>query len=138
MAGIVLGYDASPGAERAFETAIELARQYGCRLVIANGVAPGGASVGDEWQEARKAVEEQARAHVEGALERARAAGIAAEIALVPERPHKALLDLASMMNASFIVVGSWGESPMRGAILGSTPHKLLHLSETPVVVVPA
>jgi len=35
------------------------------------------------------------------------------------------------------IVVG-YGESPMRSAILGSTPHKLLHLSERPVVVVPA
>lgn len=33
--------------------------------------------------------------------------------------------------------VGGWGESPIRGAILGSTPHKLLHLSDTPVVVVP-
>jgi nucleotide-binding universal stress UspA family protein len=137
MAGIVLGYDASPGAERAFDTAVKLARQYGCRLVIANGVAPGG-NVGDEWQEARKAVEDQARAHVEGALERAQAAGVAAEVALVPERPHKALLDLATQMSADFIVVGSWGESPIRGAILGSTPHKLLHLAETPVVVVPA
>lgn len=137
MAGIVLGYDASPGAERAFETAVELARQYGCRLVIANGVAPGG-SVGDEWQEARKAVEDQARDHVEGALERARAAGIDAEAALVPERPHQALLDIAAREQASFIVIGGWGEGPIRGAILGSTPYKLLHLSETPVVVVPA
>ena len=25
------------------------------------------------------------------------------------------------------IVVGSYGESPIKGAILGSTPHKLLH-----------
>jgi nucleotide-binding universal stress UspA family protein len=35
------------------------------------------------------------------------------------------------------IVVGSYGESPLKGAILGSTPHKLLHISERPVVVVP-
>ena len=38
----------------------------------------------------------------------------------------------------AFIVVGTYGESPLKGAILGSTPHKLLHLSEVPVVVVPA
>jgi nucleotide-binding universal stress UspA family protein len=36
------------------------------------------------------------------------------------------------------IVVGSYGESPLRGAVLGSTPHKLLHLAERPVLVVPA
>ena len=58
-------------------------------------------------------------------------------MALVSERPHTALLKLAEENDARFIVVGSWGESPIRGAILGSTPHKLLHLSHTPVVVVP-
>jgi nucleotide-binding universal stress UspA family protein len=35
-------------------------------------------------------------------------------------------------------VVGTYGESPLKGAILGSTPHKLLHMSPVPVVVVPA
>ena len=36
------------------------------------------------------------------------------------------------------IVVGSHGERPIAGALLGSVPHKLLHLSETPVLVVRA
>jgi nucleotide-binding universal stress UspA family protein len=36
------------------------------------------------------------------------------------------------------IVVGTYGESPLRGAVLGSTPHKLLHLSPVPVLAVPA
>jgi nucleotide-binding universal stress UspA family protein len=137
MGGIVVGYDASPGAERAFETAIDLARNYGCRLVIANGVEPPG-GVGEEWRQAREAVEEQVRAQTDAALERARAAGISAEVALVPKHPHQALMDLAAENDASFIVVGGWGEGPLRGAILGSTPYKLLHLSQTPVVVVPA
>ena len=42
----------------------------------------------------------------------------------------------AERHGARFIVVGGYGESPIRGAILGSTPHKLLHLSDVPVVVV--
>ena len=61
-----------------------------------------------------------------------------AEVALVADRPAAALLSLAEKHDARFIVVGSYGESPLRSAILGSTPHKLLHLSERPVVVVPA
>jgi nucleotide-binding universal stress UspA family protein len=134
--GIVLGYDASPGAERAFETAVELARGFGEKLVIASGVAPGG-GVGEEWKQAEAAVEEQARALAEKALARARDAGVDADVELVPERAHQALIDVAESHDARFIVVGGWGESPMRGAILGSTPHKLLHLSERPVVVVP-
>ena len=36
------------------------------------------------------------------------------------------------------IVVGSYGEPPLRGVILGSTPFKLLHEAERPVLVVPA
>jgi nucleotide-binding universal stress UspA family protein len=28
-------------------------------------------------------------------------------------------------------------EGPLRGAILASTPHKLLHLADRPVLVVP-
>ena len=35
------------------------------------------------------------------------------------------------------IVVGTTGESPLKGAVLGSTPHRLLHLSERPVLCVP-
>jgi nucleotide-binding universal stress UspA family protein len=34
-------------------------------------------------------------------------------------------------------VVGTYGESPLRSAILGSTPHKLLHASTRPVLCVP-
>ena len=137
MGAIVLGYDASPGAEGAFETAVELARGFGDKLVIASGVAPAG-GVGEEWRQAERAVEDQARGLADAALARARDAGIDAEVELVVERPYQALLDVAARHDARFIVVGSWAESPIRGAILGSTPHKLLHLSERPVVVVPA
>ena len=35
------------------------------------------------------------------------------------------------------IVVGSYGEPPLKGMILGSTPNKLLHTSHRPVLVVP-
>jgi hypothetical protein len=36
MATIVLGYDASPGAERALETALEITTHFGDRLLIAS------------------------------------------------------------------------------------------------------
>jgi nucleotide-binding universal stress UspA family protein len=38
--------------------------------------------------------------------------------------------------DAHMIVVGSHGESPVKGAIVGSTAYKLVHFSETPVLVV--
>ncbi len=54
------------------------------------------------------------------------------------QRPAPALVDLADRHDARMIVVGSYGERPIKGAILGSTPHKLLHLAGRPVLVVPA
>ena len=35
------------------------------------------------------------------------------------------------------IVVGSASERPLTGLILGSVPHKLVHRSSVPVLIVP-
>jgi nucleotide-binding universal stress UspA family protein len=136
MGAVVLGYDASPGAERALEQAIELARTFDDGLVIGFGIAPPGLG-GGEGAEHRGALREQAERLTEAALTRARDAGIDAAVELVEERPALALAGLAEQHDARLIVVGSYGESPLKGAILGSTPHKLLHLAQRPVLVVP-
>ena len=55
------------------------------------------------------------------------------------ERPADALrARSAGQRDARALVVGSGGEWPLEAAILGSTPHKLLHLADRPVLVVPA
>jgi nucleotide-binding universal stress UspA family protein len=137
MAGaIVLGYDGSPGADAALETAVGLAARFDDRLVIAFGVTPPGH--GDEFKAHRDALREMAAGFTKEALGRANDAGVEAEAILVEKRSHEALIKAAEDNDARFIVVGSASESPIKGAILGSTPHKLLHVSETPVVVVPA
>ena len=137
MGVIVIGYDHSDGSRFALRTAVELAEQFSDRLVIAYGY---GASprTGEELRAHNEALEELGREATGEGLANAREAGVDAEVALVADRPAAALLSLAEEHDARFIVVGSYGESPLRSAILGSTPHKLLHLSERPVVVVPA
>ena len=136
MGVIVLGYDASPGAKRALETSLDLATRFGDRLLIAFGAAPPGSPTEEEHVHYQVLQELGARVTA-GALERAREAGVEAEVELVPLRPSAALIQLADREDARMIVVGTYGESPIKGAILGSTPHKLLHLSERPVLVVP-
>ena len=56
---------------------------------------------------------------------------------IVERPPAAALVELAEERDARVIVVGTRGESPIRGALLGSTPHKLLQLADRPVLVVP-
>jgi nucleotide-binding universal stress UspA family protein len=72
------------------------------------------------------------------AAERVRTGDVEVEVMVVPDRPSVALSETAEERDARFIVVGSYGESPIKGAIVGSVPHKLLQISETPVVVVRA
>jgi nucleotide-binding universal stress UspA family protein len=136
MGVIVLGYDASPGAKRALETSLDLAAHFGDRLLIAFGAAPPGAPT-EEAHAHYEALQELGGRVTAGALEKAREAGVEAEVELVPLRASAALVQLADREDARMIVVGTYGESPIKGAILGSTPHKLLHLSERPVLVVP-
>lgn len=133
---IVLGYDESPGAKAALATAIDVASRFGERLVIVYGTEPPGA-LGEEHRSHEAALEQLGSAAVRHALDAAAAAGVDAVTALVSERPVDALLAQAEEHDARLIVVGTWGESPLRGAILGSTPHKLLHLSTRPVLCVP-
>jgi nucleotide-binding universal stress UspA family protein len=135
---IVLGFDDSAGSRRALEVALELARGLGDELVVAFGAQPPVRGVGDEHGAHAAALEEIGRELTAQALERAKEAGVAAEAAVAPERPVDLLLALAEQRGARLVVVGSYGESPLRGAVLGSVPHKLLHLSPVPVLAVPA
>jgi nucleotide-binding universal stress UspA family protein len=48
------------------------------------------------------------------------------------------LIEVADEHDARMIVVGSHGERPLKSALVGSTPTRLLHLSERPVLVVRA
>lgn len=135
---IVAGVDGSPCSDAAVERAIELAAAFGDRLAVVFAIEPPGRGIGDESAEHRRALEELGAPLTRRAVERAAAAGVEAEAVLVSRRPADALLGEAAERDARFIVVGSASERPLTGVILGSVPHKLLHRSTVPVVVVSA
>ena len=134
---VVLGYDESPGSDAALRVAIEVATRWQEPLVLVYGVAPPG-GVGEEFRAHRDALTEIGRKATDRALGLARAAGVETTVELVVAKPAEALVSVADTHDATVIVVGTAGESPIRGALLGSTPHKLLHLSTRPVLCVPA
>jgi nucleotide-binding universal stress UspA family protein len=49
----------------------------------------------------------------------------------------RTVVQLVDEHAAEVIVVGIWNESPLRGLLLGSVAHKLLQLSDRPVLAVP-
>jgi nucleotide-binding universal stress UspA family protein len=134
---IVVGYDGSDCSKAALERACTLAKDLGDKIVVVFGYAPRGYG-GGEVQSHREAVEELGEKLTAEADRYAAAAGVQHEVRLLARKSYHALVETADELDARMIVVGSYGDPPLKGVILGSTPSKLLHLADRPVLVVPA
>ncbi len=133
--GVVVGYDGSDCAKAALAVALEIAQSRGEKLVIAFAYELNQAigEIGDYHH----ALEELAQSRLQEGAALVAGAGVEIEAVIMEESPAKALVDLANVHDARMIVVGTRGEHPLHGALIGSTPQKLMHLSGRPVLVVP-
>jgi nucleotide-binding universal stress UspA family protein len=137
MGEIVVGYDGSDCGKAALDEALRIAEGLGDRVVVVFGFAPPGIW-GGEIAEHEEAIVEYGESLMAEAEERAKGRGVEHETALIPKKGAEALIEVAESRRARMIVVGIYGESPLKGAIIGSTPYRLLHISRRPVLVVPA
>jgi nucleotide-binding universal stress UspA family protein len=133
--GVVVGYDGSDCAKVALGAATEIAKQYGEKLIIAFGYELN--KVTGEIGDYHHALQELATTRLKEGAALVGDEGVEIEAVIMEEAPARALVELADTRDARMIVVGTRGESPLHGALLGSTPHKLVHLSTRPVLVVP-
>ena len=135
MGTIVLGYDGSEGAQAALKVASDFARGMGDTVVATFGYAqyaPGG-----ENRDHELAVAEIAQGRLDEAVASLTEAGVTCEGLLVHRNSSEALLEVATQREARMIIVGSAGEHPLLGALLGSTAYKLVNRADVPVLVVP-
>jgi nucleotide-binding universal stress UspA family protein len=138
MSEIVVGYDGSEGSRASLDRAIDLAKELGDSVVVVFGAAAPGV-VGGEMSSHEAAVEERGNKVLEHASDQASAKGFEIEAKMIEEHPVDALIAEAESAKARMIVVGNQGgPSPLKGAILGAVPFKLVHLSPVPVLVVPS
>jgi nucleotide-binding universal stress UspA family protein len=139
MAGdIVLGYDGSEGSQAALRVAVAVAKAFDAPLTAVFGYEPN--PMGGETADYKNQLEKIGGDHLAAAVTEAKALdpSVAVEPLVVGLRPVESLLQASLEREARVIVVGGSGERPIVGAILGSVPHKLLHRSTVPVLVVPA
>ncbi|HLI74161.1 MAG TPA: universal stress protein [Acidimicrobiales bacterium] len=139
MAGdIVLGYDGSDGSKAALTVAVSVAKAFAAPLVIVFGYEPN--PMGGETADYMRQLEAIGTRYLAGAVEEVKKldSSVKVESIVAPLRPVESLLEAAKERAARVIVVGGNSERPIVGAILGSVPHKLLHRSTVPVLVVPA
>ena len=133
---VIVGYDGTEGAKSALAAAIELAGRLDAGLVIAYGYEYSRAA--GEVADLAAALREVGESLTQEGAERARAAGIEPRLEVREGDPAHVLAALGKELDATAIVVGTRGERPLVGAILGSLCHKILHVAEVPVLVVPA
>ena len=136
MAKQVLGYDGTDGARAALNAAGALAAELGDTLVVVFAYEI--SRLGGEVHDYVEALRERGRSVLEEARSVAREAGVEIELVMRELPSAEALIAVADEHDARLIVVGSYGERPLKSALVGSTPTRLLHLSERPVLVVRA
>ena len=131
---IVVGYDGTEGSRAAFDEALRLAGEIGGDILAL--FAHYRVRTGGESQDLDADIYRLATAKLEEAAARAREVGVTIATDFVESKPAEALVAAAEACDARFIVVGSHGERPLKGALVGSTPNRLIHLAERPVIVV--
>ncbi len=136
MATQVVGYDGTDGARAALGAAVGLASELGDGLVVVFAYTV--SRLGGEVRDYADAIREHGRGELEEARGIAREAGVEVELVMRELSAAEALIEVADEHDARMIVVGSYGETPLKSALVGSTPTRLLHLSARPVLVVRA
>jgi nucleotide-binding universal stress UspA family protein len=140
---LVLGIDFSPASERALDHAIRTAREMGAHLILVHALRPLGAPGLDlqhpafdpERNESSDALPQGAQP--QAWLQRARQAGVGADIVTRAGDPVHVILEEAHRRRAQAIVVGSHGRTGLGKRLLGSVAEGVLRRSDVPVMVVP-
>lgn len=140
---IVVGYDGSTGAKVALEFAAALARDKGCRLVVAHVLewSPYSFLTPTELEERHKRrTEELARADtavIAPVLADLKARGLNASAAVKYGHIAETLCTIAKDEGASQIVIGRTGHSSMTARLFGSVAGSLAQAAPVAVTIVP-
>jgi nucleotide-binding universal stress UspA family protein len=134
-APIIVGYDGSDCAKAALRAAADLAGRLGCDVVAVFAAATPGPP-GGEMSDYRHAVEAHG-ASVLGEVEAIVDGRAPVSTSVTDGDPEDVLIAAAEERGAQMVVVGSHGDRPLLGVILGSTPYRLVHRCPVPVLVVP-
>ncbi len=134
---IVVGYDGTAGARAALGEAGRLAAELGLGLHVVFAFSTSRLA-GGELHDLDAAIAERAATVLAEAEGLAAGAGVAVSTEYRREDPAAGLIGAAADVGGRYIVVGSYGERPLKSALVGATPTRLLHLAELPVLVVRA
>lgn len=131
---IVVGVDGSPGAARALDWAIVAAEPRGLDIVLVHGLGGIPAELGPS---AIDRFVDQAKALVDRHAHRVSGAGLHAVKMVRVEDPRHLIRVAAEQYDATAVVLGSQGDGPVSGVLIGSVVTHVAQHSDHPVVIVP-
>jgi len=142
MKHLVVATDGSPGANRALDLAVRLARTGGCELTI---LTVGGDVSGTELRRLAEVDGDLSKILTEGAteiLERARKRAQRLGLPTVKLQtewgePAETIIDTVQREKPDMLVIGRRGRSRLSSLLLGSVSQKLASLAPCAVLVVP-
>jgi nucleotide-binding universal stress UspA family protein len=136
IAKILVAYDGSCQAQKAFDFGVEMAAKYGAGLTVLSIARPPEPPVAVELQ----AVLENASAYYEAHFARmktqAEAAGVTAAFEIRVGHPAEQIVHLADERKVDAIVMGHRGESLFQKWLLGSVAKRVLSYAHCTVIVV--
>jgi nucleotide-binding universal stress UspA family protein len=138
MSTIVVGYDQTPGSQRALERAATLAKALGAKLVVTS-VAPlmvsigrsGGPTDPTDTPEMHAQELDAARQYLEGQ-------GVTADYQPAVGEPADAIVQLADQLGAEMIVVGTREPNLIRRLTGQSVSESVTHHAHCDVLIVHA
>jgi nucleotide-binding universal stress UspA family protein len=133
---ILVATDSSEPSERAVEFAAGLAKDHASEIIVLHAVprvvSRSGTSDLEEPDEARELVDKIVRDLKDRGL------NAHGEVVRVLEgHMARGIVESAATADADVILMGTRGRSDFGGLFLGSVTHRVLHLAEKPVIVVP-
>ena len=135
---IVIAWDGSDHARRAFEYGVGIAEKFGARLQLVSVARHAEhAETQDERQDSRR----QARKFYESAaaelIESGKRRGVNAErIVVEGGHPAEAIVDTARKVGADLIIVGRRGLSGVTRFLIGSVSDRIARYAHCPVLVI--
>lgn len=145
---LLIAYDGSPDADAAIEHAAQLLKGESATVLsvwepFQDVVTRAGAGMtigAIDWVAMDRAYQEQAAKRAEDGVERAQAAGLAAEPKIQVRLGSIAdtILAAADEVDASAIVLGRRGLGGLKSLLLGSVSNAVLQHAARPVIVVPS
>jgi nucleotide-binding universal stress UspA family protein len=136
MDKLLVAYDGSRQAEKAFELALKIASKFSSKIFVVSVASPAEPPVAVELGAVLESATEHYEAHFKSMKELAQSMGIDVGFEVRAGHPAEQIVLKAREENVDSIVMGHRGESFMQKWLIGSVAKRVLSYADCTVVVV--